>query len=411
MTKLLVVSDNGVQTGYGRIADETMTRLKRRGYDVMALSYAYDGLLPAQNDGEPLPYHVGTLQGKPNWPEMVANVAAVYQPDVIVSIQDAPYAQQIQAAIGDWSRYGYLIVTPVDGAPIYAPWLDVMRRADAGLTISQFGVDTFRKAGLAVSLCRPGVDGNKFYRLSDTERLALRQRAGIEPGAFVFGTMAQNQGRKSISLMLRAFFEFAQDKPSARYFMDMDPVSPAGWDIPVLCKQYGWDADKLIFRYQAMQAGVVELRERYNLLDAHAVVSHREGFGLPLIEAQACGVVGVAQDYCSGPEVVGGGNGILLRTIDYGIPGTWGGAEDRFVDMADFVHQLQWLHDNPLERAAMAQRGMVEARQHTWDAATDAMQNAVESIVAKRRLIPPATVPMHALPPVAQEVALVESIA
>jgi hypothetical protein len=46
-------------------------------------------------------------------------------------------------------------------------------------------------------------------------------------------------------------------------------------------------------------------------------------------------------------------------------------------------------------------RGMAHARTRTWDAATDAYQAAVERVVAKRASIPPATMPMHAIPQLA----------
>lgn len=404
MTKVLSISDHGVPSGYGRIADETCKRLVQRGVQVMAAGLSYDGMLPAQYEGGPLPYWVAALGGKPDWPAHVANLINAYQPDIVHVVQDAPYAQQVRALGLDWSRYGFMVTTPVDGAPVYRPWVAMMRGADAALVISQFGVDTYRAAGVPAVLCRPGVDGNVFFRLPDAERLALRARAGIAPGAFVFGTAAMNQGRKAISVMLRAFFQFAADKSDARYVLDMEPVSPAGWDIPTLCQQYGWDASKLIFRGDLLRAGLLALRERYALMDAHAVISHREGYGLPVAEGMACGVASMALDYCSGPELVGDGRGVLVRTIDYTEPGTWGGAEDRFPDMAHFVERLAWLHDHPEERAALAARGMAWARAHTWDMAADVVHDAVQRVMAKRAAIPPrevAPMPVPAVAPVA----------
>src|SRR6185369_5083500 len=89
-TKILVVSDTGVSSGYGRIAAELCNSLVKRGFHIMAASLSYDGLLPATYDGEQLPYHVASLQGKPNWPDLVVAIASVYQPDIVWTIQDAP---------------------------------------------------------------------------------------------------------------------------------------------------------------------------------------------------------------------------------------------------------------------------------------------------------------------------------
>lgn len=398
MTKLLIVSDDGIASGYGRISTETNRRLLQRGYQIMAASIYYDGLLPPALEGQPIPYWVAALAGK-DWVQSVINLINAYQPDIIHVIQDAPYAEQLRNAPIDWSKYHLMITTPVDGAPVFPNWVNLLKKADGVLSISQFGVDTHKAAGIASELCRPGVDSNVFFALNEAERAALRQKAGIEDGAFVVGSMCMNQGRKDIPDMLRAFFGFASDKPNARYILDMDAVSPAGWDIPVTCQQYGWDASKLIFRANLLQRGVLTMRERYNLLDAHMVISHREGYGLPLVEAQACGVVSIALDWCSGTEICGEGKGVLIKPLDYDSIGTWGGALDKFPSVSQLTAVLQMLYDEPDTRKSIARKGMAWARQQTWDLATDAVQKVIERVMAKRN--PPPTEPMTLPLPIA----------
>ena len=411
MTKILVISDNGLPTGYGRIADQVCVRLKKRGYDIFAASLGYDGLLPAQMDGDLLPYWVASLAGK-NWAEEVVKLIGPVKPDMLMVIQDAPYLEQVRSAPIDWSQYAMVGITPVDGVPIYPRWVSLLGSLDGAMSISEFGVQAYRKAGVPIELCRPGVDPNVFYPATPDERAAIREKLGLPAGAFLMGTAAMNQGRKAISAMLKAFFAFAVDKPDARYLLDMEPVSPAGWDIPALCEQHGWDASRLLFRADAMRAGLLRLRDRYCAMDAHMVISHREGYGLPLAEAMACGVVSMALDYCSGPEIVGDGRGVLVRAIDYAEPGTWGGAEDRFPDMADLIASLNRLYRQPLERALIAQRGMTWAREQTWDKAADAVQGVIEAALAKRRSWQqPAPVPQPVIapPPSAQRLELQEA--
>lgn len=416
MTKVLIVSDDGIASGYGRISMEVNSRLHRRGYNVMAASLYYDGLLPPSFDGAALPYWVAALAGRPNWVELVVNIANAYQPDILHVVQDANYAEALRNAPLDWSRFAFVVTTPVDGVPIHPNWVSMLRGADGTLSISQFGVDAHRAAGIPSVLCRPGVDANAFFAMSDADRALLRGRLGIAPDAFVVGTMAQNQGRKDIPDMLRAFFAFVSDKPGARYLLDMDAGSPAGWDILSVCQQQGWDAGKLIFRVDAQRAGVTTLRERYALLDAHMCISHREGYGLPLAEAMACGVVSIALDYTSGTEICGDGKGVLIAPIDYRSIGTWGGAEDCYPNVTQLTASLQMLYDEPDTRRSIARKGMAWARAQTWDAAADAVVGVYERALAKRQPVtppvtaiapPPAT---HVVPPdgVSREVALVE---
>ena len=132
--KLLTISDDGVPSGFGRISMHINTHAYRRGWDVMALSLAYDGLLPAMFNGSPLPYHVGTVQGKPDWPNAVMNVINAWQPDVVLVIQDFPYGMQIFNSPADWSQRGRVLITPIDGVPIHPDWLKTVDQTDATMT-------------------------------------------------------------------------------------------------------------------------------------------------------------------------------------------------------------------------------------------------------------------------------------
>lgn len=358
--------------------------LVKRGYHIMAASLPYDGLLPPTYEGHQLPYWVAAMGGK-NWPDEVLKIAGVYQPDAIMVIQDAPYGVAVRNLPLDWSRIAFVMITPVDGTPIDPDWIDTAQKADAFGTISQFGVQAYREAGVQAFLCQPGVDTDVFYRMRDEDRLAMRQAAGIEPGAFVFGMAAQNQGRKCVPETLQAFYEFAKDKPNARLLLDMDAVSPAGWNIPAVCQQWGWDTRKLILREQVVRAGLTNLRERYNLMDVHSVLAHREGFGLPLVESMACGVATMAMDWCSGTEIVGSGKGLLIKPIPYAAIGTWGGAQDKFPDIAHVVSELQRMHDHPQERTTIAERGMQWARAQSWSVAVDNTCESIEKALGKRK--------------------------
>lgn len=386
--KVLVISDDGVPTGYGRIAMETNLRLHRRGYLITALSVAYDGVMPPTLEGRALSYHVGGAQGRDFIPLLMGMVGAI-QPDIIHVVQDAPWAELVYNSPVDWSRYALVITTPVDGVPIDPDWIDLFKRADGMLTISEYGVKAHADHGVRSALCRPGVDMNAFYRYTDAERLELRKQAGIEPDAFVLMSAAQNQGRKAIPSMLQGFFQFAKDKPSARYIMDMERTSPAGWNFRKVCYQWGWDYGKLIFRDDLIRRGINTLPMRFNLADAHAVLAFREGYGMPLAEAMACGAVSIAQDYCSGTEIVSGGKGMLIRSVEGADTiGTWGGAVDKVPDVLDFVDALEFLYDFPGERRAMAERGMAWARQQTWDSAADAVSRVYDAVLARRSLNP-----------------------
>jgi len=385
MQKILIVSDSGVPSGYGRIADNLGVRLVRRGWKVMAGSFAYDGLLPPHMNGVPLPYHVAPLGAQEVWGANVAKIAGALNPAIIMVIQDAPYAERLYHQQIDWSQHKFVIITPVDGAPIAGNWVNLMSQADGRMTISQFGVDAYAEQGIPVELCRPAVDLDKFAPIRNANELvALRALIGRSPQDWILGTMCMNQGRKLVPLMLEAFFRFAKGKPNVFYFLDMHRVSVGGWNIEDLCDQQGWDKSKLIFANDFKHIPQInDIANRYKLLSAHMVVSSREGFGLPLVEAQASGVVSMALDYSSGPEICGDGKGILIKTDPFFNYSGWGGAVDRFPDKDDMVQKLNLVYRDPHLKVSIARKGMASARAHTWDHAVDAVEGVLAKAIAQ----------------------------
>ena len=59
--RVLVFSDDGSITGYGRFSMEVNSKLVNQGVDIMAASMLHYGLLPAMYEDKPLPYWVAPL--------------------------------------------------------------------------------------------------------------------------------------------------------------------------------------------------------------------------------------------------------------------------------------------------------------------------------------------------------------
>jgi glycosyltransferase involved in cell wall biosynthesis len=335
-------------------------------------------------------FHVWPLANQDLWNGLTAIVNST-QPDMLIVTQDFPYAKTVWDACRiDFSKVKWAFITPIDGTPIDSRWLDLCQWADGAMTISRFGVEAFRQGGYKAGLCHPGIDPNEFYPADKAERDALRGKVGYTPDDFIVGVMAMNQGRKAIPPMIQAFFEFAKDKPNVRLYLDMDKASPAGWDIPELLKQMGVPAEqhgRVKYREDMFKASpeMLPLRNRYALLDAHMVISHREGFGLPLLESMACQVPTIALDWCSGTEICGDGRGYLVKRLDYMEYCTWGGARDAFPDLKSLQNALETIYAYPEAAAGIAATGYEWAHRQTWDAATDAVEAMIHNAFAHER--------------------------
>lgn len=91
----------------------------------------------------------------------------------------------------------------------------------------------------------------------------------------------------------------------------------------------------------------------YNAADVFVFPSLYEGFGLPVLEAMACGAPVVALNSSSIPEVIGDA-GILIDPVD--------------VDNA-LVRVLEDLLNDPPRRQVLRERGLERAKQFSWQKA------------------------------------------
>lgn len=85
-----------------------------------------------------------------------------------------------------------------------------------------------------------------------------------------------------------------------------------------------------------------------------------EGFGIPLLEAMACGVPVIAADRTALPEVVADA-GVLVDTAQDG-------------ELADAIRRV---HDDPAERARMARAGLQRAAEFSWDRIARRVEDAL----------------------------------
>lgn len=108
------------------------------------------------------------------------------------------------------------------------------------------------------------------------------------------------------------------------------------------------------------------LEALYNRAHALLFPSTFEGFGWPIIEAQACGCPVVCSDRCSFPEVAG--DGALLRSVD-----------DETGFAADLL-RLKIL----TERQNLIERGLANARRFTADAMIDSYCKLYEEEALQR---------------------------
>ncbi len=151
-----------------------------------------------------------------------------------------------------------------------------------------------------------GVD-ERFRRIDDAALTHFREQAGIErPFVLFVGTL---EPRKNLPRLVEAFTLIAKDVPH-----DLVVIGPEGW----LTSEIHESSARLLDRGRIQFRGFVpdgQLPAWYSASDLFAYPSLYEGFGLPALEAMACGAPVLTSSVSSMPEVVGDA-GLTVDPLD-----------------------------------------------------------------------------------------------
>ena len=201
---------------------------------------------------------------------------------------------------------------PVDHIPAPPMVSSFFRRFGAlPIAMSKFGRDQFDRLGIDSLYVPHGIDTDIFRPL---DKAGSRRLLGIPEDAFVVGMNAQNKGRtpnrKAFPEVFMAFSEFAKTHSDAVLYLHTESQGHyQGLDLEQLSDTFGI-SDRVLFvdQYEYRQGLPAEMiAATYSALDILANPSHGEGFGIPIVEAQSCGVPVLVSDHSSMPELVGAG--------------------------------------------------------------------------------------------------------
>ena len=201
---------------------------------------------------------------------------------------------------------------PVDSEPL-APAIRVqVEKAELRIVFSKFAIETVNKAGLDCVYVPHGVDTKAFKPMTKDERGEARKWLGWPEDAFVVGMVAANKGtpsRKSFCAALEAFAKFRKKHTDAFLYLHTNKSENGennGVNLPELCAwlELGPDAVRFCDQYTYLLGFPTSyMAKAYGAMDVHMLPSMGEGFGIPIVEAQACGTPVIVGDWTAMSEL------------------------------------------------------------------------------------------------------------
>ena len=290
-------------TGYGVQTGEVVPRIKAAGHDIaVASNYGHHGFIREWGDG--IPVYPSSSDQACN--DVIKAHAANFEADWTISLYDVWTMRRPMwpERVASW--------VPIDHQPV-PPEVAAWCRQVTPIAMSRFGQRMLTAQGIESTYIPHSVNTAVFQPTESDVRASLQ----IPDDAFVVLIAAANKGvsppRKAWGEMFDALGHFLRQHDDAYAYIhtDSNQAPPSGVDLGVLARQTGiplervrWsDPYRLILGHYTPAL----LARLYSMSDVLLATSMGEGFGIPVIEAQACGLPVIVSDFTAQPELCGAG--------------------------------------------------------------------------------------------------------
>jgi D-inositol-3-phosphate glycosyltransferase len=371
-------------TGFGRSTSLVVRELLPQ-FDVTVLGTTHDG---CPYDREAIPYDVYPISK--GLPALVTE----QRPDVVV-VQHDPW--HVQTWLREAGNVPVVGIMPIDGKNCRCDYLNGLALA---IWWTHFAEHEARLGGyVGQSTVIPlGVDVETYH---PRDTISARKAIGLPDSlaeAFIVGVVARNQQRKRLDLTVRHFAEWVKTRGvnDAYLYVQAAPTGEAAFDVSGMM-QYEKLVNRLILFEPKLRKTLSEasMANVYSALDVYFSTTQGEGWGLPPMEAMACGVPVVAPDWSAlgdwarDAAVLVPCNDIAA-TLNASQPlsgvriAVLGGVPERIAN----VDALDRLYRDVAFRESVAARALalVHRPEYRWPAIGAAVRDAVEAVLSGRSL-------------------------
>lgn len=305
----------GMPTGYGVQAKMLTDRLKRHSVDVSILSnYGVEGSMSTYKSPH------GSV---PVYPRGLT----VYSGDVIKTYHERHLAGRdianfiltlydvwVYNDVPNLDDLEFVSWTPIDHISVPAKVQAWLAKPNVyPLAMSPFGQRSLEQLGIQSTYIPHAVDTKLYKPTHEIEGTPVKKYFGLKDSDFVVGMVAANKAngqihRKAFAENLLAFSIFKKAHPDAYLYIHTNPGKEyGGFGLANLAKACGLDMDSILFpdpvRYQFGYTDE-EMAALYTGMDVLLHTSYGEGFGVPAIEAQACGTKVIASNWAASQDLV-----------------------------------------------------------------------------------------------------------
>lgn len=427
--KILVLTDSPMlHTGFARVGKEIFTALNRTGkYEIVCVGWFH------QNTLEDITYPIWTTKknekgaitqadkyGHKSFPGFVDK----FKPDLVWTLGDMWMIDHVALA-PNRKTFEWVAYFPIDGEPSPSKWGKIVENMDVAVAYGKYGMNVISKKAPKANLryIYHGVN-TEIFKPFDEEVIKKEKKTilGVEENVKIIGIVARNQPRKAFDKLFEAYFyilngmylkcnvcnkitvqpydivekkftslsecrhcktkDVKRGKPrdNVRLYLHAAPVD-CGWDLMDLQKDFGLHGKVLINPKIKIGVGVSEstLAVIYNIIDIFTLPTRGEGFGLPILEAMACGTPVVATKYSGHVEWADGCGELIEPIVFEAEPLT--NIRRAVIDMDLYVTSLIKLLDNKDLCRRYRRNGIIRAKEMDWKIIVKQWEKLIDDIL------------------------------
>jgi glycosyltransferase involved in cell wall biosynthesis len=318
-----------IKSGYGTQTAQATLALQAMGHDVMI--YAYRGLM-----GDAVEWHGIPVMPRGKLTEYGLELLPYYcdqhQADLCITLTDLiafTHLRTVTRGRSDQMKFAHW--APISAAPIGDPDASVLRQTGGTpIAMSRFAERALKAAGFDPAYVPHAIDTAVWRPLPPEIRARARAELGFAPTTFVIGTDAANEDptdRKGWGQTLCAFAAFhARHPDSVLYAHTIRNRHPFGLDLAAITETLGITSAVRYPDPDLYNAGAIPTAALATITatwDLYTGCSHGEGFGIPIVQAQACGVPAVAANATATAELAPTGWKAATQPHWSGTHGAW----------------------------------------------------------------------------------------
>ena len=277
---------------------------------------------------------------------------------------------------------------PIDSAYYMKSMLSYINDWDFAITFTVEQANRILAQGVQprlLGVVPHGLDKGKFYPIDkEIARKALR----LPQDKFIVLNANRNQPRKQIDLTIKAFAEFAVDKPDTMLYLHMSEKD-LGWDVRAIfdteMSRKGLSSDgRLIMTAQNIDYTNAPpddlLNLIYNAADIGINTANGEGWGLVSFEHASCKKPQVLPNHTSFSDIWK--DSALLADVAAWIYDKDLSVERGIVDVKDAASKLTTLYSDKevYDKVAVACYNITQNPAYSWDRIAEAFNQAMEAL-------------------------------